>query len=186
MEKKKLPPPPPTVPPIDAQPVSNVKWLHRSGLKANDYNPNRVAPPELDLLEISILEDGWTQPIVINPDMTIVDGFHRYTVSARKSLMEKFKGFVPTVMTTPKDHASQMMATIRHNRARGTHAVLEMANIIESMIRNDKLPVEEIMSRLQMEKDEVIRLALRKGIPETELIMDTTFSQAWTPGNKND
>src|SRR5438105_1178305 len=84
--------------PLEKQPVSNVVWRHRDELIPNSYNPNAVAPPEMELLKISILEDGWTQPIVILPDFHIVDGFHRYTVSADPRLHERFGGFVPTVM----------------------------------------------------------------------------------------
>lgn len=160
------------------QPVNNVKWVHRDTLKPNNYNPNSVAPPEMKLLEISIIEDGWTQPIVINPDNEIVDGFHRWTVSGKPALMAVTNGLVPVVVTTPKDSAQQKMATIRHNRARGTHAVLNMADIVESMIK-DGLSKEEIMHRLQMESEEVVRLAMRKGIPETDILQNANFSNAW-------
>ncbi len=163
-----------------SQPIDKVEWVHREKLKPNNYNPNAVAPPELKLLKISILEDGWTQPIVINPDLTIVDGFHRYTVSGHKELIEKFAGMVPVVMIIPKDEASQKMATIRHNRARGTHTVLKMADIIESMLK-DGCKMPEICERLQMEEEEVIRLANRKGIPKTKLISGKDFGKAWQP-----
>lgn len=164
----------------DAQPISSVVWRDRSELHANDYNPNHVYPAELELLKISILEDGWTQPIVINPDMEIVDGFHRWTVSGHKELLEKFGGQVPTVMTSPRDMESQKMATIRHNRARGQHRVLDMAKIVQSLVE-EGVSQQEIMSRLKMEEEEVIRLCLRVGIPKTALIQDSEFSTAWEP-----
>ncbi len=107
-------------------PISGVMWVHRDQLKPNHYNPNRVAPAEVEGLIISILEDGWTQPIVVRPDYTIVDGFHRYTVSADPRLITRYGGMVPVVMLAVCDvHA--MMSTIRHNRMRGTHGVLKMA-----------------------------------------------------------
>jgi ParB-like chromosome segregation protein Spo0J len=162
------------------QPINRVQWIHRSELLPNDYNPNAVAPPELKLLKISILEDGWTQPIVANPDMTIVDGFHRWTVSGHKEIYELTDGLVPVVIITPRDEASQKMATIRHNRARGTHGVLHMATIVESMIK-DGLSVEEIMERVGMENEEVVRLAIRKGIPTTDLVRNADWSKSWTP-----
>ena len=163
---------------MDSQPISQVVWRDRDELKPNNYNPNRVAPPELTLLKVSILEDGWTQPIVINPDMEIVDGFHRWTVSDDKELRKVTGGKVPTVMTSPADASSQKMATIRHNRARGTHGVLDMAGIVQSLIEQG-LSKQEIMARLQMENEEVIRLASRVGIPKSDLVDDKNWSQAW-------
>lgn len=162
------------------QPLDNITWIERDKLQPNNYNPNKVAPPELKLLKISILEDGWTQPIVINPDYTIVDGFHRWTVSGHKEIFELTNGLVPTVMVTPKDKNQQQMATIRHNRARGTHGVLEMSNIVTDMVKNG-LTGEEIMQRLMMEKEEVIRLLFRAGIPKSDVFQDKEFSKSWTP-----
>ncbi|WP_257285169.1 ParB N-terminal domain-containing protein [Endozoicomonas sp. SESOKO1] len=162
----------------EGQPISKVVWRDRNELKPNNYNPNRVASTELKLLKISIIEDGWTQPIVVNPDLEIVDGFHRWTVSGDADIFKLTAGLVPTVMTTPKDESSQKMATIRHNRARGTHGVLNMADIVQSLIEQG-LSQQEIMARLQMEAEEVIRLASRVGIPKSKLIQDDDFSQAW-------
>lgn len=164
----------------EQQPINRVQWVHRDELKPNNYNPNAVAPPELRLLKISILEDGWTQPIVCNEDNTIVDGFHRWTVSGSKELRKLTGGMVPVVYLGNKDTASKMMATIRHNRARGTHAVLRMADIVESMIK-DGLCMEEICERLQMESEEVIRLANRKGIPKTDIVVKAEWSKSWVP-----
>jgi len=161
------------------QPISDVQWIERDLLSPNGYNPNIVAGPEMKLLKISILEDGWTQPIVINPDYEIVDGFHRWTVSGDKDVQKMTGTQVPVVMTKPNNDAHQKMSTIRHNRARGTHAVLNMSEIIKSMI-DDGLSKQEIMSRLQMEEEEVIRLAARVGIPKSDLIDDSGFSKSWS------
>ena len=140
---------------IDKQPVNQVQWIDRNELNANDYNPNHVAPPELELLKTSIKEDGWTQPIVILEDKTIVDGFHRWTVSGTPELMEMTGGKVPCVIVNfDKDH--RMMSTIRHNRARGTHAVLKMADIVREM-KQDNLSDKEIMDRLSMEVLKMLR-----------------------------
>lgn len=165
---------------LHKQPVAHVRWVHRDNLTANDYNPNAVAPPELKLLKISILEDGWTQPIVINPDSTIVDGYHRWRVSEMREVFALTDGLVPVVEVRPRDRASQQMTTIRMNRARGTHAVLRMATIVESMFHAG-MSVEEIMHRLGMEREEVVRLAMRVGIPQSQLIRDTGWSKAWVP-----
>ena len=162
------------------QPLSNINWINRDELKPNNYNPNVVAPPELKLLKISIQEDGWTQPIVANADMSIVDGFHRWTVSGHKEIYELTDGLVPVVILKETDDNQKKMATIRHNRARGTHKVLEMSNIITDMV-NDGLTGEEIMKRLMMEKDEVVRLLFQAGIPKSEIFKDKEFSNAWQP-----
>jgi ParB-like chromosome segregation protein Spo0J len=164
--------------PASAHPISDVIWRDRKTLKPNNYNPNRVAPMELQLLKISILEDGWTQPIVINAKMEIVDGFHRWIVSGHPELMAGDVGMVPTVMINSDNASSQKMATIRHNRARGTHGVLDMAELVRSLIA-DGLSQQEIERRLQMEAEEVIRLASRAGIPKSDIIQDLTFSKAW-------
>lgn len=162
------------------QPLDKINWIDRDQLKPNNYNPNKVAPTELELLKISIKEDGWTQPIVINPDYTIVDGFHRWTVSGHKDIFELTDGKVPTVTIKPKDSNQQQMATIRHNRARGTHGVLEMSNIVNDMVQSG-LKGEEIMKRLGMEKDEVVRLLFRAGIPKSDVFKDAEFSKSWQP-----
>jgi hypothetical protein len=164
------------------QPVDNVLWRHVDSLTANNYNPNVVAPPELELIKISLLEDGWTAPIVIDDDGEIIDGYHRWIATKTDPRVYRLTaGLVPTVLLKPKDAASKMMATIRHNRARGTHTVLAMSKIIQTMVETEKLPMGEICERLQMEPDEVIRLAIRQGIPQTAIIAATGWSKEWTP-----
>lgn len=162
------------------QPISRVRWVHRDKLKPNSYNPNAVAPPELDLLKRSILEDGWTQPIVLHTDNTIVDGFHRWTVSGDLDIYRLTGGLVPVVYLDQKTPTDRRIATIRHNRARGSHAVLKMADIVESLLRAG-LPVPEIQARLGMEREEIVRLATRKGIPKSKIIQESGWSNAWTP-----
>jgi ParB-like chromosome segregation protein Spo0J len=162
------------------QPVNRVQWVHRDNLKPNRYNPNAVAPPEMKLLKISILEDGWTQPIVTLENGEIVDGFHRWTVSGDVEVYRKTGGYVPIVVISPGDKASQQMATVRHNRARGTHAVLKMADIVSGMIA-EGMSMNEICERLQMEDEEVIRLANRKGIPKTDIVVNNEWSKSWKP-----
>ena len=163
---------------MENEPISSVEWRHRDKLSPNDYNPNRVAPAELGLLKISIMEDGWTQPIVVNPDGEIVDGFHRWTVAGHPELMKRYHGMVPVVVTCPKDSESQKMATIRHNRARGVHGVLDMSKIVGDLIAAG-ISQQEIMERLQMESEEVVRLANRLGIHQSKIIQDGDFSKAW-------
>lgn len=156
-----------------------VEWVNRLELKPNDYNPNKVAPPELELLIISILEDGWTQPIVALKDGTIVDGFHRYTVSADKRLMARFNGMVPIVRVSI-DPIHRQMSTIRHNRARGTHGILPMASIVRGMV-DDGVSKEEIQARLGMEDEEVDRLVDRAGMTKKTEAAQPGFGKAWKP-----
>lgn len=161
----------------DRHPVSQVQWMHRTKLRANGYNPNAVAPPEMDLLELSIVEDGWTQPIVILKDGTIVDGFHRWMVSKRPGVYGLTAGMVPVVVIDA-DPMHQMMSTIRHNRARGVHAVLPMANIVRKMVTAG-LPQEDICLRLGMEEEELDRLLDRSGM--TVRGSGSGFGKAWVP-----
>ncbi len=162
------------------QPLNNVQWIEREKLIPNNYNPNKVAPTELELLKISILEDGWTQPIVVNEDYSIVDGFHRWTVSKDPKISKLTNGLIPIVVIENKNVSDRQMATIRHNRARGTHAVLEMSNIVTDMVKNG-LSGEEIMKRLGMEKEEVVRLLFKAGIPKSDVFKDIDFSNSWMP-----
>jgi ParB-like chromosome segregation protein Spo0J len=162
------------------QPIDIVRWVHRDTLRPNMYNPNAVAPPEMELLKISILADGWTQPIVSDASGQIVDGYHRWLVSRDLEVYALTAGNVPVVRVEVSDTASAMCATIRHNRARGTHAVLKMADIIKQMV-SAGLSKQEIMHRLQMEEEEVIRLALRVGIPKTKIIDKHNWSKSWSP-----
>lgn len=163
----------------EAQPVSTVEWVHRDQLRSNSYNPNRVAPIELHLLKISILEDGWTQPIVIREDNEVVDGFHRWTVAADPEIYAMTDGYVPVVRLVSVDKDHQIMSTIRHNRARGTHAVLKMADIVRNLIDEEGCTTQEVMERLQMDEEEVTRLYDRGGIRKKA--GREHFSQGWTP-----
>lgn len=165
---------------IAHQPVSKVEWVDRYELHANSYNPNRVAPPELRLLKLSIIEDGWTQPIVARSDGEIVDGFHRWTVSADAEVAILTGGMVPVVYL-PDDvpMAQQMMATIRHNRARGQHLVLPMADIVRELVDGHGLDFAEIERRLQMEDEEVDRLYDASGMPTRA--GQPEFNKGWKP-----
>ena len=160
---------------IDNQPVGKVKWVDRNELNANDYNPNFVAPPELELLKTSIMEDGWTQPIVILSDNTIVDGFHRWTLSADKEVSQMTDGKVPVaVVDFDKDH--RMMSTIRHNRARGKHNINGMANMVFSML-DEGWNDAQICNEIGLEKEELIRLKYITGF--AKLFEGTEYKKSW-------
>ncbi|MCU0506383.1 MAG: ParB N-terminal domain-containing protein [Chloroflexi bacterium] len=160
------------------QPISHVEWVDPLTLRANDYNPNRVARPELALLKLSLMENGWTQPIVARVDGEIVDGFHRWTLARTDAEVAALTGgLVPVVRLPAIDPATQRMATIRHNRARGSHHVLRMADIIADL-HGMGLADGEIGRRLGMDPEEVGRLLDRGNMLKRGA--GAAFSKGWT------
>lgn len=139
-------------------PLNSLHWVDRDVLKPNDYNPNKVSRENLELLTRSILTNGFTMPLVVRPDMTIIDGFHRWTVSGQEPLRSKLGGKVPVVIVTHTDEAEDMYGTITHNRARGTHLLEPMKAIVKKLIDEGK-PVSEISKQLGMKPEEVFRLS---------------------------
>lgn len=140
------------------QPVSHVQIVDRTLLKPNNYNPNKVSESNLELLVQSILTNGWTLPIVVKPDYTIIDGFHRWTVSGREPLLSKLGGKVPIVIVDHKTHDEDIYGTITHNRARGTHLLEPMKKIVQELLDSGK-SVAEISKQLGMKPEEVFRLS---------------------------
>lgn len=141
------------------RPVSNVLIVDRELLKPNDYNPNKVVEQNLELLVQSILTNGWTLPIVCRPDYTIIDGFHRWTVSGREPLKTRLGGKVPIVIVDHQDNRDEdIYGTITHNRARGTHLLEPMRKIVQELLSNGKT-VSEICKQLGMSREEVFRLS---------------------------
>lgn len=140
------------------KPLKNVQFVDRDLLKPNNYNPNKVSEQNLELLVQSILTNGWTMPIVVRPDYTIIDGFHRWTVAGREPLKSKLGGKVPVVIVEHKDHAEDMYGTITHNRARGTHLLEPMKAIVKQLLDEGK-STKEICKELGMRPEEVFRLS---------------------------
>jgi ParB-like chromosome segregation protein Spo0J len=167
------------------QPLDSVEWVDRDSIEPNDYNPNKQPPPEHRLLKVSILEDGWTQPIVVFDDGSgkkpvIVDGEHRWRVSGDKEIKKLTKGKVPIVrIAGSREH--RMMSTIRHNRARGEHHVLPMAEIVRALL-DAGIEKDDVQFLLQMEEEEVERLAEKAGLPEVVSRSHTEFNKGWVPG----
>ena len=139
-------------------PLSTLQWVDRDKLKANDWNPNKVSRENLDLLTRSILSNGWTLPIVCRPDMTIIDGFHRWTVAGEEPLKTQLKGKVPIVIVSHKDQSGDIYGTVTHNRARGTHMLEPMKNIVKRLMEQGK-SVKEISKELGMKPEEIFRLS---------------------------
>lgn len=168
--------------PFQAEPVDFVKWVPVAEVEANTYNPNHVATPELDLLYLSIKEDGITMPIVAMPEAErlthrIVDGFHRSrTIRERKDIFQRTHGYAPLSLIE-KNTADRMASTIRHNRARGEHQTELMASIIASLTAEGRSNAE-IAKALGMEPEEVLRLKQVKGV--AEMLANRHYDRAWT------
>jgi ParB-like chromosome segregation protein Spo0J len=139
-------------------PLSTLQWVDRDKLKPNNYNPNRVTRGNLDLLVKSILSNGWTMPIVCRPDLTIIDGFHRWMVAGEEPLKKQLKGKVPIVIVKHADEAKDIYGTVTHNRARGTHLLEPMRNIVRRLLDQGK-DVKEIGRELGMKPEEIFRLS---------------------------
>lgn len=170
------------VSPFQAEPVDCVLWIKQDRIEANDYNPNTVAPPEMKLLEHSISEDGYTQPIVTYADgerREVVDGFHRNRVGREsKSVSDRIRGYLPvtTIKQDRTGRADRIAATIRHNRARGKHGIDAMSSIVMELHRRNWNDAK-IAKELGMDPDEVLRLKQITGL--AEMFSDHEFSEAW-------
>lgn len=146
----------------EAMPVGRTRWVHISQVRANDYNPNRVAEKEMGLLHTSISEDGYTQPTVAiydpeNEKYVIVDGFHRYTIMRLyEDIAARSWGFLPVVVLD-KPIADRMASTVRHNRARGKHSITGMSSIVFQMLQEGESD-QTILSKLGLEAQELARL----------------------------
>lgn len=158
-------------------PVSRVQWVPAESVRANDYNPNTVATPEMELLRLSIEADGYTQPIVVweaEPGLyEVVDGFHRHKVGKILGLTH-----LPVVIVNSQrtDRSDRMASTIRHNRARGKHGVGSMSEIVMELSRRNWSDAK-IAKELGMDADEVLRLKQIKGLEE--MFANREFSDAW-------
>lgn len=170
--------------PFKDEPVDFVKWVKNDAVTANDYNPNKVAPPEMKLLELSIMNDGYTQPIVSwsNPDkdmIEVIDGFHRNRVGKESAVVsQRVKGYLPVVdiRTEQSSKNDRMASTIRHNRARGKHQVDAMSEIVIEL-KNRNWRNSRIAKELGMDEEEVLRLCQISGLEH--LFSDKDFSRAW-------
>lgn len=170
--------------PFATEPVDFVRWVKNDSVHANDYNPNSVAPPEMELLRLSIANDGYTQPIVsmANEDGTreVIDGFHRNRVGKEcADIQERVHGYLPvvTIRESQQDRNNRVASTIRHNRARGKHRVESMSEIVVDLKRRNWSDAK-IGKELGMDQDEVLRLTQISGL--TEMFQERSFSLAWS------
>ena len=170
--------------PFKAEPVDCVLWVKNETVKANDYNPNSVAPPEMELLRLSISSDGYTQPIVsmLEDNMEtreVIDGFHRNRVGKEcAEIQSRVHGYLP-VVTINEDRTKindRVASTIRHNRARGKHKIDAMSDIVMDLKKRNWSDAK-ISKNLGMDSDEVLRLCQIGGL--AELFSDKEFSKSW-------
>lgn len=169
---------------IEEMPISTVQWVDVSKLQANDYNPNYVQKPEMELLKFSILKQGWIQPILVTQDYVIIDGFHRASIAkADKEVAAMTGGKVPVVvmdMTEPE----RMLLTIRINRAKGNHAAVKMADIIHQLVNDYGISIKTICTEIGAKKDEIELLMLDDVFKKYEIDENSKYSKAWYPVSK--
>lgn len=161
-------------------PIDAVSWKPASQLRPNWWNPNRVFKPELRLLERSMLSTGWMQPILVNPDMLIIDGFHRWRLAQdSKAMQQRWGGLVPVVVIpVPEDEA--MALTVRINRAKGVHVAVEMHSLVARLLTEHSWPRERIAKEIGASLAEVDTLA-QEGVFALKRIADWSYSKAWYP-----
>lgn len=139
-------------------PLKNLQFIDRDSVKPNNYNPNKVLRKNMDLLKESILSNGFCFPIVIRPDYTIIDGFHRWLVSGEEPLRTLLGGKIPVVIVAHDNASDDMAGTITFNRARGTHLLEPMEHIVQKLL-DEGLQVDEISKKLGMSREEIFRLS---------------------------
>ena len=165
---------------FETDPISRIEWRDAASLNGNDYNPNVCFSPEMSLLERSLLLTGWVQPILIAKDGTIIDGFHRTTLSRMsEALRKRYGGMVPcAVLDVTRDQA--MILTIRMNRAKGSHVAVRMSKIVHELIDVHHLDPAEIAVEIGATKEEV-DLLYQDDVFEAKKIASWEYSKAWYP-----
>jgi len=171
--------------PFHAEPVDLVQWVAVDDVAANDYNPNSVAPPEMELLRHSINHDGYTQPVVTwnaQDGREVIDGFHRTRVCKElDDVRNRVQGFLPVVTINDDcvERNDRIASTIRHNRARGKHRVDSMSDIVLELKKRNWTD-RRVAKELGMDEDEILRLCQVSGL--SDLFDNQDFSAAWDIG----
>lgn len=161
-------------------PIDRIEWREAAALKANDYNPNVVMTKEMELLELSILKQGWIQPILVTKDGTIIDGFHRYTLSIRSTLLHsKYGGLVPCAVVD-LTAAEAMLLTVRINRAKGTHLGYLMSDLIVKLVDDHQMTFDQIETEIGGYKGE-IELLYKNTVFKRKESDKHEYSAAWRP-----
>lgn len=161
-------------------PINSIQWLDAGTLKANHYNPNVVMNTELRLLERSILQTGWIQPILVNANWIIIDGFHRWSLSKiSEPMRERYGGKVPCAILEIPDWKA-MLLTVRINRAKGSHIAFKMSALVRELVDKHNVSPEQIVIEMGATNDEV-NLLLQENVFKQRDIQNWKYSKAWKP-----
>jgi len=161
-------------------PISNIEWIDVNNLNSNDYNPNCVAKPEMKLLELSLLKQGWVQPIICTKDLTIIDGYHRTWLTKNSQAVRDMTGGLVPVSRLDLSEPERMFLTIRMNRAKGNHVAFKMHEVITQLYQTYGVPKEEIAKNIGANLDEV-ELLLQENVFQAMDIKNHKYSKAWVP-----
>lgn len=166
--------------PEGTDPIDSIEWIEAESLHANDYNPNMVMNQELRLLERSIVLNGWIQPILVNKNYTVIDGFHRWRLAMEsEALRERYKGRVPCAVLSIDD-VQAMMLTVRINRAKGSHGAVRMSDLVRDLVENRGCSIQEVCIGIGATEAEV-KLLLTGGLKKSRKLDDYKYSEAWHP-----
>lgn len=163
-----------------SDPIEKIEWRDAETLNGNDYNPNMVLTPELKLLAHSIMTNGWIQPVLINAQGIIIDGFHRWRLSQDSpQVRKKYKGKVPCVVLDITEPEA-MLLTVRINRAKGVHSAVRMAELVKTLIDHHGLSEQDVAQGIGASKAE-IDLLYQEGVFKNKDIKNYKYSNAWIP-----
>ena len=161
-------------------PIDDIVWVHSDTLECNDYNPNAVFSPELKLLEKSILQTGWVQPVLVSKNMTIIDGFHRWMLSKESAkLRSVYEGRLP-VAVLEVDRVQAMILTVRMNRAKGSHIAVRMSSMIKELVDEHGVDKQHLAQEIGANIKE-IDLLHQEGVFTAKKIKDYKYSKSWIP-----
>lgn len=166
---------------IEDMPLSKIQWIDVNKLKANDYNPNVVLTNELKLLQLSMLKNGWIQPVLVTQDYDIIDGFHRSTLcKINKDINKMTDGKVPCVVLN-LSKPERILLTVRINRAKGNHIALKMNKLIQELINTYGLSKKYVAENLGATEREIELLLYDDVFDKYKLTEETLYSEAWKP-----
>lgn len=166
---------------INEMPISNIQWVDVNKLTANDYNPNVVFSREMELLKLSILKNGWIQPILVTHEFVIIDGFHRASLAKADKKVNALTGGKVPVVIMELNEPERMLLTIRINRAKGSHVAIKMSDLIKKVVNDYGMPIDEICRQIGATKDEVELLLMDDVFKKFDITKETKYSKAWVP-----